>query len=130
MGSGYQFFANILDYPGPRLFDDVQDCISSLEPGHIEAARILGEFRSSLEGAGIGRIEEIYTATFDLQAGCCGFSYALYVGERLVAPEGKYALIIGSDCNTRFIDWTDRSMAWYDSHFPKPGSESITNVQP
>ena len=27
-------------------------------------------------------------AAFDLQAGCCGFNYALYVGERLVAPEG------------------------------------------
>ncbi len=48
-------------------------------------------------------------AAFDLQAGCCGFNYALYVGERLVAPEGKYALIIGSDVCSRFTDWTDRS---------------------
>jgi 3-oxoacyl-[acyl-carrier-protein] synthase-3 len=31
------------------------------------------------------------------------------VGERLVAPEGKYALVIGSDTNSRFTDWTDRS---------------------
>jgi len=48
-------------------------------------------------------------AAFDLQAGCCGFNYALYVGERLAAPEGKYALIIGSDVCSRFTDWTDRS---------------------
>lgn len=48
-------------------------------------------------------------AGFDVQAGCCGFSYALYVAERLVAPEGKYALVIGSDTNTRFCDWTDRT---------------------
>jgi 3-oxoacyl-[acyl-carrier-protein] synthase-3 len=48
-------------------------------------------------------------AAFDLQAGCCGFNYGLYVGERLVAPEGKYALIIGSDVCSRFTDWTDRS---------------------
>ncbi|MFZ5447716.1 MAG: beta-ketoacyl-ACP synthase III [Thermodesulfobacteriota bacterium] len=47
-------------------------------------------------------------AAFDLQAGCCGFNYALYVGERLVAPEGKYALAIGSDVCSRFTDWTDR----------------------
>lgn len=46
---------------------------------------------------------------FDLQAGCCGFNYALYVAERLVAAEGKYALVIGSDTNSRFTDWTDRS---------------------
>jgi 3-oxoacyl-[acyl-carrier-protein] synthase-3 len=48
-------------------------------------------------------------AGFDLQAGCCGFNYALYVGERLVAPEGAYALVIGSDACSRFTDWTDRS---------------------
>jgi len=28
------------------------------------------------------------------------------------------------------IDWTDRSIAWYEKHFPKPGTEGITNVQP
>jgi 3-oxoacyl-[acyl-carrier-protein] synthase III len=48
-------------------------------------------------------------AAFDLQAGCCGFNYALYVAERLVAPEGKYALVIGSDTCSRFTDWTDRA---------------------
>jgi 3-oxoacyl-[acyl-carrier-protein] synthase-3 len=49
-------------------------------------------------------------AAFDIQAGCCGFNYALYVAERLVAPEDKYALVIGSDTNSRFTDWTDRSI--------------------
>lgn len=48
-------------------------------------------------------------AAFDVQAGCTGFNYALYVAERLVASEGKYALVIGSDTNSRFTDWTDRS---------------------
>jgi dipeptidyl aminopeptidase/acylaminoacyl peptidase len=28
------------------------------------------------------------------------------------------------------IDWTDRSIAWYEEHFPKPGTEGVTNVQP
>ncbi|HXY08330.1 MAG TPA: S9 family peptidase [Terriglobales bacterium] len=28
------------------------------------------------------------------------------------------------------IDSTDRSIAWYDKHFPKPGAEGMTNVQP
>ncbi|PYU84788.1 MAG: hypothetical protein DMG51_09940 [Acidobacteria bacterium] len=28
------------------------------------------------------------------------------------------------------IDSTDRSMAWYEKHFPKPGMEGVTNVQP
>ena len=28
------------------------------------------------------------------------------------------------------IDAIDRSIAWYDKHFPKPGAEGVTNVQP
>ena len=28
------------------------------------------------------------------------------------------------------IDWTDRSIAWYEKHFPKPGADGVTNVQP
>jgi dipeptidyl aminopeptidase/acylaminoacyl peptidase len=28
------------------------------------------------------------------------------------------------------IDSTDRSIAWYEKHFPKPGGEGLTNVQP
>jgi 3-oxoacyl-[acyl-carrier-protein] synthase-3 len=48
-------------------------------------------------------------AAFDLQAGCTGFNYGLYIAERLIAPEGKYALVIGSDASSRFTDWTDRT---------------------
>jgi dipeptidyl aminopeptidase/acylaminoacyl peptidase len=28
------------------------------------------------------------------------------------------------------VDWIDRSVAWYQNHFPKPGSETLTNIQP
>jgi len=28
------------------------------------------------------------------------------------------------------VDWIDRSLAWYQSHFPKSGAETITNIQP
>ena len=28
------------------------------------------------------------------------------------------------------IDAIDRSIAWYERHFPKPGEEGVTNVQP
>jgi dipeptidyl aminopeptidase/acylaminoacyl peptidase len=28
------------------------------------------------------------------------------------------------------VDWIDRSVTWYKDHFPKAGSESVTNVQP
>jgi 3-oxoacyl-[acyl-carrier-protein] synthase-3 len=70
-------------------------------PGHFFPA---GAIRVQ-EELGLGG----QAAAFDLQAGCCGFNYALYVGERLVAPEGKYALVIGSDACSRFTDWTNRA---------------------
>ncbi|MGI9074092.1 MAG: S9 family peptidase [Bryobacteraceae bacterium] len=28
------------------------------------------------------------------------------------------------------VDWIDRSVAWYETHFPKLGSEKVTNAQP
>jgi dipeptidyl aminopeptidase/acylaminoacyl peptidase len=28
------------------------------------------------------------------------------------------------------VDSIDRSLAWYETHFPKPGADAITNVQP
>jgi len=28
------------------------------------------------------------------------------------------------------VDSTDRSIVWYEQHFPKPGAEGVTNVQP
>ena len=89
MGSSHQFFAEILEYPGTRLFDYVRDCISSLEPGHIEATRLLGEFRAELEGTGVGRLEEIYTATFDLQAGC-----SLYAGYHLFGDDYRRSVLL------------------------------------
>ncbi|MBW1918088.1 MAG: ketoacyl-ACP synthase III [Deltaproteobacteria bacterium] len=46
---------------------------------------------------------------FDVLAGCSGFNYALYIAERLVKPNGGYALVIGSDANSRMINWQDRS---------------------
>ena len=32
--------------------------------------------------------------------------------------------------NKHQIDAMDRSIAWYEKHFPKPGEERVTNVQP
>jgi 3-oxoacyl-[acyl-carrier-protein] synthase-3 len=87
---------------------------SGLEPEQLSYIILGTNTPTHIFPAGAIRIQEELGiggqgAAFDLQAGCCGFNYALYVGERLVAPQGKYALVIGSDTNSRFTDWTDRS---------------------
>ncbi|HBC58502.1 MAG TPA: 3-oxoacyl-ACP synthase, partial [Gammaproteobacteria bacterium] len=46
----------------------------------------------------------------DVQAACAGFAYALSVADQYVrSGAAKHALVIGTECNSRIIDWTDRS---------------------
>ncbi len=51
----------------------------------------------------------VNAGAFDLQAACAGFIYALEQARGFVNfyPEKK-ALVIGSECLTRILDWTDR----------------------
>lgn len=44
---------------------------------------------------------------FDINAACSGFIYALIVASRFVC-EGGYALLVGCETLSRFIDFTDR----------------------
>jgi 3-oxoacyl-[acyl-carrier-protein] synthase-3 len=47
---------------------------------------------------------------FDLSAACSAFTYALTVGNTIVASGGaKYALVIGADVMSSIIDYTDRA---------------------
>ena len=52
----------------------------------------------------------VNAGAFDLQAACAGFIYALEQARGFVNfyPERK-ALVIGAECLTRILDWTDRS---------------------
>ncbi len=49
-------------------------------------------------------------ACFDVSAACSGFVYALNVGRQFIATgEAKNVLVIGAECLTRYLDWTDRA---------------------
>lgn len=52
----------------------------------------------------------VNAAAYDLQAACAGFVYALEQarGYELLHPEQK-VLVIGAECLTRIVDWTDRT---------------------
>lgn len=62
----YQLFAELAEYPTLHLADRVNECISLLTVLHLEAADPLKEFRTFLNQASLGQLEEIYTSTFDL----------------------------------------------------------------
>jgi 3-oxoacyl-[acyl-carrier-protein] synthase-3 len=47
---------------------------------------------------------------FSLEAACSGFIYALTTAEKYIkAGEAKRVLVIGAECITKLIDWTDRN---------------------
>ena len=49
------------------------------------------------------------TAAFSVETACSGFVYALSIADKFVRlGEAKCALVIGSECLTRIVDWTDR----------------------
>ncbi len=48
--------------------------------------------------------------SFDVQAVCSGFVYALAVADNFVrCGQAKYALVIGADVMSELLDWNDRS---------------------
>jgi 3-oxoacyl-[acyl-carrier-protein] synthase III len=49
-------------------------------------------------------------AAFDVQAVCSGFIYALAVADNFIRTgQAKTILLIGAECMTRLLDWTDRT---------------------
>lgn len=69
-----ELLADILDYPlghpGGHPGEKVEECASLVSAGSPEAAEHLRRFQSSVRGLPAGRLEEIYTVTFDLEASC------------------------------------------------------------
>ncbi len=80
----YASLAEILDYPGPGLAARAERCVALLGGAHPEAARRLLEFARCVTAAPAGRLEESYTAAFDLDASC-----SPHVGHRLLGADAR-----------------------------------------
>jgi 3-oxoacyl-[acyl-carrier-protein] synthase-3 len=49
-------------------------------------------------------------AAFDVQAACSGFIFALSVADQYIRTgNARRALVVGSEINSRLVDWSDRS---------------------
>ncbi len=86
----YQHFANLLDYPGPDLdlVDQARECVNALTPEYADEAAQLALFLAFAERTPQGQLEEIYTATFDLNPACYIFVGYLMFGESF--KRGKF----------------------------------------
>jgi 3-oxoacyl-[acyl-carrier-protein] synthase III len=56
-----------------------------------------------------GKLGNKGAATFDVQAVCAGFTYALGIAEKFICSGShKKALVIGAEVFSRILDWSDR----------------------
>ncbi|MGH7168261.1 MAG: beta-ketoacyl-ACP synthase III [Nitrospiraceae bacterium] len=54
------------------------------------------------------RLGAVRAAACDLSAACCGFVYALGVGDAYVKTGSRHVLVIGAEVMSMLMDWTDR----------------------
>jgi 3-oxoacyl-[acyl-carrier-protein] synthase-3 len=55
------------------------------------------------------RLGAVRASACDISAACCGFVYALSVGEAYIKTGLRHVLVIGSEVMSMLMDWTDRS---------------------
>ncbi len=80
----YHHFADLLTYPGADLAAAARRCAALLAAAEPEAAAAVARFGTWAEATPSGRLEEVYTNTFDLQPVCCP-----YVGYHLFGESYK-----------------------------------------
>jgi len=77
----YRCFSLLLEYPTPSLIEQTKTCIDLLKQDYSEAAEQMAPFLSSVESTPLGRLEEIYTGTFDINPACHIFAGHILFGE-------------------------------------------------
>ncbi len=65
-----ELFAELLEYPRPGLAERARECRALIALESAEAATLLGQFGAFAERTPHSTLEEIFTATFDLNATC------------------------------------------------------------
>jgi nitrate reductase molybdenum cofactor assembly chaperone len=85
----YGLFAQLLEYPRGSVAEAARACQVLLAVEHPEAACLVAEFAAMAEAAPPGRLEEIYTGTFDLNATCYP-----YVGYHLLGESYKRSVLL------------------------------------
>ena len=84
-------FAEMLDYPHPGLVHAVRKATEMVPADGGQTSALLESFRDFLQTTPAGRLEEIYTATFDFEG-----TFHPYIGHHLLGDSYKRsALLVG-----------------------------------
>lgn len=79
-----RLFADLLVYPRTDLSKKVQDGAALVDLEYPEAAVLISEFHEFVAESSLGRLQEVFTTTFDLDA-----TYHPYIGHHLFGESYK-----------------------------------------
>ncbi|MBV9440249.1 MAG: molecular chaperone TorD family protein [Candidatus Eremiobacteraeota bacterium] len=65
-----ELFAQLLDYPRPGAAEAARECVRLIEVDSPDAAALVRDFAAFAERTPQNTLEEVYTATFELNATC------------------------------------------------------------
>ena len=109
MREAYKLLGDVLDYPRGPLLQEINPRIARVASEYSEAAGLLAEFRCAVEDLPLGKLEEIYTSSFDLRA-----ESSLYLGYHLFGEDWKRSALMARlkgwyksknfDCGTEMPD--------------------------
>jgi len=85
----FRLFAELLEYPGPGVREAARACEALASQEDTEAVALLARFRAFVENTPPERVEEVYSATFDLDASCHP-----YVGYHLFGETYKRSVFL------------------------------------
>lgn len=95
----YSMLGDLLDYPTPNLIDQTGSFIAMLEPDYPESIEYVREFLDYAETTPLGRLEEIYTGTFDVNPACYIFAGYMLFGESF--KRGKFLVRLQEEYRNR-----------------------------
>ena len=76
-----QSLSILLDYPTPNLVEQTRQGVDLLKTDYPQAAEQMTSFLSFVETTPLGRLEEVYTGTFDISPACHIFAGHILFGE-------------------------------------------------
>jgi nitrate reductase delta subunit len=85
----YGLFAEILDYPAPQLASRIEELLHRVSSCDRKTGEYLEQFREFVATTAPAMLEELYTATFDLQPLCYP-----YVGYQLFGDECRRVMFM------------------------------------
>ncbi len=98
----FELMADILEYPQPGLVEAICECAALLAIDNLAAAACMHEFGAFVRETPRGRLEEIYTSTFDLDA-----AWYPYVGYHLFGESYQRSVfMLGLNERYRAHDFT------------------------